>query len=40
MYGEIIDSNGKSADFSCIPHSIEIRIRIRMKILNSVSFSN
>lgn len=38
MYGEIIDSNGKSADFSCIPHSIEIRIR--MKILNSVSFSN
>lgn len=35
-----IDSHERNANFSCIPHRIEIHIRIRMKIFNSVSFSD
>lgn len=35
-----IDSKVRSTVFSCIPYTIEILIRNKMKILNSVSFAN
>lgn len=35
-----IDTHERSANFSCIPHRIAIHVGIRMKILNSVSFSD